>query len=76
MYIDEAPADESLLIIEFWVKISINSLKSVVIRLFSCGLSNFIISFKFSLINVGNFINIFIMLVFAQNMVLKIHSFN
>ena len=43
MYIDEAPVNEWLLIIEFWVKISVNSLKSVTIRPFTCGLSIFII---------------------------------
>ena len=46
MYIDRAPVDEGLLIIEFWVKISVNSSKSVMIRPFSWGLSIFTISLK------------------------------
>ena len=75
MCIDEAPVDECFLIIEFWVKISVNSLKSVMIRPFLCGLSIFIISLKFFLKYGGNFITIFVMEVFARNSVLKIHSF-
>ena len=63
------------MIIEFWLKISVNTLKSVMTRPFSLGLSILIILVKFFSIYGGNCITIFVMWVFAQHMVLKIHSF-
>ena len=61
MYIDQVPVHERLLIIEFWVTISVNSSENVMIRPFSCGLSIFTIYLKSFSIYGGNFINIFVM---------------
>ena len=61
MYIYVAPVDETLLIIEFCVKVSVNSLKSVITRPFPFGLLIFMILLKFFSIHGGNFITIFVM---------------